>query len=61
LRVSPRARDAFEAMPPSHRREYCGYVDEAKKPETREKRAWQAIPALEKWLDEREAKRSAKK
>lgn len=39
LAANPAARAVFEKMPPSHRREIAGYVAEAKKPETRERRA----------------------
>lgn len=39
LASDAKAAAAFARMPPSHRREYAGYVAEAKKPETRLKRA----------------------
>lgn len=32
------AFDAFDALPPSHRREHINAIDEAKKPETRARR-----------------------
>lgn len=43
LARSPAAKRAFDAMPPSHRREWAKYVGEAKKPETRERRAAEAV------------------
>lgn len=46
LAGSPRARKAFDALPPSHRREYCQWVGEAKRPQTRERRAGEAIARL---------------
>ena len=46
LEGSPYAKTAFEAMAPSHRREYTQWISEAKKPETRERRAAQAIERL---------------
>jgi uncharacterized protein YdeI (YjbR/CyaY-like superfamily) len=45
-------RAAFEAMPPSHRREYVNWILEAKKTETRERR----IEALRVKMRERAAK-----
>jgi uncharacterized protein YdeI (YjbR/CyaY-like superfamily) len=46
LRQSPAARAAYDALPPSHRRSYHRWVGEAKKPETRARRAAQAIAHL---------------
>jgi uncharacterized protein YdeI (YjbR/CyaY-like superfamily) len=46
LAADDAARAAFETLPPSHRREYENWVDEAKKPETRERRAAQAVERL---------------
>jgi len=40
------AKAAFEALAPSHRREYADHVAEAKRPETRERRAAQTIERL---------------
>lgn len=39
LKTNPAARAAWEQLAPSHRREYVGYITEAKKPETRARRA----------------------
>lgn len=39
LRADDDARRAFEALAPSHRREYARWVGEAKRPETRARRA----------------------
>ncbi len=40
------AREAFEKLAHSHRREYARWVAEAKKQETRERRAAQALQML---------------
>jgi hypothetical protein len=46
LRRSQRARAAWDALAPSHRREYASHITEAKKPETRARRADAAIERL---------------
>jgi uncharacterized protein YdeI (YjbR/CyaY-like superfamily) len=46
LRKSKPARAVYDAMPPGHRREWNAYVGEAKRPETRERRAARAIETL---------------
>ena len=46
LRENPAARQAFEALSHSHRREHAMYVAEAKKPETRERRALKTVESL---------------
>jgi hypothetical protein len=46
LRRKPAAAAAFAALAPSHRREYVGFVTEAKRPETRARRIEQTIAAL---------------
>ncbi|MEX0627533.1 MAG: YdeI/OmpD-associated family protein [Cucumibacter sp.] len=38
LKAGPSALEAFEKLPPSHRREYLEWVAEAKRPETRARR-----------------------
>ncbi len=48
LARSPRAKAAFAKFPPSHQREVIGYIVEAKKPETRERRAAKTVALLEK-------------
>jgi uncharacterized protein YdeI (YjbR/CyaY-like superfamily) len=48
LRDNPAARETFERFPPSHRREYVEWLEEAKREETRKKRLAQAI----EWLAE---------
>ena len=40
------ARDAFASLPASHRREYVGYITEAKKPETRARRVRRTLEML---------------
>ena len=46
LKTNPAARAAWEKLAPSHRREYVGYITEAKKPETRARRAKSSIERL---------------
>lgn len=48
LAGSPSAQAVFDAFPPSHRNEYCEWIGEAKRPETRAKRVAQAIT----WISE---------
>jgi hypothetical protein len=54
LRKNRKARAAFEAFPPSHRREYVEWIVEAKTAETRERRmstalAWIAAGKSRNW------------
>jgi uncharacterized protein YdeI (YjbR/CyaY-like superfamily) len=46
LRRSQRARVAWEALAPSHRREHASHILDAKKPETQARRADAAIEQL---------------
>ena len=46
LEANPAARDAFETLSYSHRREHALHVAEAKKPETRERRARKTVENL---------------
>jgi uncharacterized protein YdeI (YjbR/CyaY-like superfamily) len=46
LAAAPDAAAVFEALPPSHRREYVQWVAEAKNPETRLSRAEKAVTRL---------------
>jgi uncharacterized protein YdeI (YjbR/CyaY-like superfamily) len=46
LAASPKARSAYNALPPSHQREYDRWIDEAKKPDTRRRRAAHAVERL---------------
>lgn len=48
--------DAYEALPTSHRREHASYVSEAKKPETRERRAQRCVGMVEAAIIERSNK-----
>ncbi len=43
LAKNKKAKAAFDAFPPSHRREYCEWIADAKRDETRAKRVDQAI------------------
>ena len=40
------ARAAFDRLPPSHRREYADWIREAKREETRRRRAGEAVERL---------------
>lgn len=44
----PRAKRSFDALAPSHRREYVQWITEAKRDETRQRRVEQAIEKLQK-------------
>jgi hypothetical protein len=46
LAADARATAAFDALAPSHRREYADFVAEAKRPETRVRRAAQIVERL---------------
>jgi hypothetical protein len=46
LRANARASTVFEALAPSHKREYVGFIIEAKRAETRARRVAQTIAAL---------------
>ena len=46
LRTDAEAKDAFEALAPSHRREYARWVAEAKLPQTRVRRADVALERI---------------
>jgi uncharacterized protein YdeI (YjbR/CyaY-like superfamily) len=46
LAASPEATAAFDALPPSHRREHAEWVAEARKTETRERRAAKTVERL---------------
>jgi hypothetical protein len=53
LRRNTSARQALDAMPPSHRRRYVGWVTEAKREETRARRVEDAIRRILEWADQR--------
>lgn len=46
LHGAPGAREAFEALAPSHKREYLWWVYEAKRPETRQRRIAETVRRL---------------
>ena len=46
LAAAPKAQAVFDRLPPSHRREYIGYILEAKRPETRARRVAQTVERL---------------
>ena len=43
LGADPAVRAAFDRLPPSHRREYADWIEEAKREKTRRRRAEQAV------------------
>ena len=46
LAAHPEAKRVFDTMPPSHRREHLRYIDEAKRPDTRQRRIERTIASL---------------
>jgi uncharacterized protein YdeI (YjbR/CyaY-like superfamily) len=48
LKVVPAAAATFDGFPPGQRREYIDWVEDAKRPETRQKRITQSV----EWLTE---------
>lgn len=46
LAKNAKARAVFEGFPPSHRREYVEWIEEAKRPETRERRLAETVKLL---------------
>lgn len=46
LNTNKKLNEAFHAMSLSHKREYCNYISEAKKPETRIKRILKITPII---------------
>jgi uncharacterized protein YdeI (YjbR/CyaY-like superfamily) len=46
LAKSPKAKAAFDALAPSHRREYTKWIEESKRPETRARRIEKTVAAL---------------
>jgi hypothetical protein len=53
LKKNAEARDAWDSMPPSHRRRYVGFVTEAKRHETRARRVEDSIRQMLEWAEER--------
>ena len=52
LETNKKANAAFANFPPSHRRDYCEWVSEAKREETKAKRVAQAV----EWIAERKSR-----
>ncbi|MDO5087567.1 MAG: YdeI/OmpD-associated family protein [Comamonadaceae bacterium] len=46
LATDPKAQSLFQALPPSHQREYSLWISEAKRPATRHERAAKAIAMI---------------
>ncbi len=53
LRRNAAARRAWASMPPSHRREYVGYITEARRDETRARRVDASIARIIEWAKQR--------
>lgn len=49
LQAAPAAQKIFDAMPPSHQREYERWIGAAKKAETQAARAAKAVAKIKKW------------
>lgn len=47
LNQDQRARESFEKMSPSHQREYCEYIAEAKKEETKQRRVAKCLKLIQ--------------
>jgi len=56
LRNDEHVRDVYDAMPPSHRKAYVTFIEEAKRPETRVRRVQQALRMMAQWSAERSAR-----
>jgi len=50
------AKETFDKMPYTHKKEYAGYILEAKKPETRERRIQKTIEMIDKYRLQMESK-----
>jgi hypothetical protein len=50
------AEAAFKIMPPSHRRGYLEFIEDAKRPEARARRMEQALRMMRQWAIEKRAK-----
>lgn len=61
LRNDPRVRAVYASMPPSHRRAYVSFIEEAKRPETRVRRVQQALRMMVQWGEERSARSTRKR
>jgi uncharacterized protein YdeI (YjbR/CyaY-like superfamily) len=57
LNVAPGLREAFLALPPSHRREYLRYVGEAKRPETHTRRIERSLIKIREYAEQRPTSR----
>ena len=60
LRNDEHARVVYDSMPPSHRRAYGKFIEEASRPEARVRRVQQALRMIAQWGAEKAA-RTAKK
>nr|MCU0682240.1 YdeI/OmpD-associated family protein [Polyangiaceae bacterium] len=56
LAKQPEANATWQQLAPSHVREYVGWLDEAKRPETRARRVEQALTMLANGVRDRNAR-----
>ena len=61
LRNDEHARAVYDSMPPSHRKAYVEFIEEAKRPETRVRRVQQALRMMAQWSAERSARPARKR
>jgi hypothetical protein len=61
LRNDAHARDAYEAMPASHRKAYVQFIEDAKRPETRVRRVQQALRMMAQWSAEHRPRKAKKR
>jgi hypothetical protein len=60
MHADSEADAAFKTMPPSHRRGYLEFIEDAKRPEARARRMEQALRMMRQWAVEKRAKGSTK-
>lgn len=57
IRANKTAIAGFNAMPPSHKREYIEYIQGAKKSETRSRRIKKSVEMMAQWWKEKKKKK----
>jgi len=58
FRSNPRAKSGWQRLATTYKREYIAWLNNAKRPETQEKRLQETLAALEmnlKWVDRKQA------
>jgi uncharacterized protein YdeI (YjbR/CyaY-like superfamily) len=56
LAAKPRLRKIYDAMPPSHQREYNTWIASTKKPETQQARVAKALTMIAEWEKKKNGK-----